>query len=82
MGQRMRLTIAVTLLLAYLAIGAYYLVRAYQSAALSVAAAEPTRAVYQGRTMLAIAMGGTAIILGIILFLIIKRPERDGGQST
>ena len=75
----MRSAIAVILLLACLALGAYYIMWAYQSASFSVAAAEPMRAVYQTRAMLAFPLGCTLAILGVLLFLVIKRPKRGGG---
>jgi hypothetical protein len=71
----MRLAIAVIVLLAFLAYGAYYIMWAYQSASFSVAAADPMQAIYETRAMLAFPLGCSLATLGVLLFMVIKRPK-------
>jgi hypothetical protein len=71
----MRSTVALVVLLAFLAWGGYYIMWAYQSASFSVAAAFPMKAVYETRAMLALPLGAVLAALGVLLFITVRNPR-------
>jgi len=72
-GADLRFTIALILLLAFLAWGGYYIMWAYQSASFSVPAALPMKAVYETHAMLAFPLGVALATIGVLLFLVVRR---------
>jgi hypothetical protein len=68
----MRRLLALLVLLGMLALGAYYVLWAYQSASFSVAANQEMKAVYQTRAMLALPLGLALGLLGVLLFNAIR----------
>jgi hypothetical protein len=63
-------------LLAFGAWGIYYIVWAYQSASFSVAAEPIMKSMYETRAMLALPVGATLMAVGVVLFLVLRKPAR------
>lgn len=74
----MRLVLALLVLLGMLAVGAYYILWAYQSASFSVAADPVMKSVYETRAMLAFPLGIALGVLGVLLFNSVRprKPDR------
>jgi F0F1-type ATP synthase membrane subunit c/vacuolar-type H+-ATPase subunit K len=72
----MRTMIGALLLVGLVAWGGYYIVWAYQSASFSVAAEPVMKSMYETRAMLALPVGVALIVIGVVLFLVLRKPPR------